>query len=232
MTIGRLRAVFSVYDADVVIGIRWRGGEIDRLLDRRHAALGGRLMTKLDGPGWGSQPEISFSSFGERGAIDALAFHATSRTLLVVEVKTELASIEETLRRHDAKTRLAPAIARERFGWDAAFVARLLVLPEDRTIRRQVERHDAILRRAYPLRGWELNRWLREPAGAVAGLLFLSPDGEVGTRRPYAPVSRVRSVAGGSNGPNRGQAPRSAAGGRDPHAVSGHGSQKSDSIGG
>src|SRR5947207_14762800 len=192
LTIGRLRRVFACFDAEVVLLVRWRGGEIDRLLDRRHAELGGRFMTRLDGSGWAAQPETSFSSYGERGAIDALAWNPATRTLLVVEVKTELTSIEETLRRHDLKVRLAPAIARERFGWDAAAVARILVLPDDRTIRRQVERHDAILRRAYPLRGIELKRWLEAPPGPVSGLMFLSIDDGVGTRRRLAPVSRVR----------------------------------------
>ena len=74
--------------------------------------------------------------YGERGSIDLLAWHEASRTLLVIEFKTELTSIEETLRRHDSKVRLAPGIARERFGWDPAVDARLLVLPEDRTARR------------------------------------------------------------------------------------------------
>jgi hypothetical protein len=55
--------------------------------------------------------------FGERGSIDLLAWHESSRTLLVIELKTELTSVEETLRRHDSKVRLAPGIARERFGW-------------------------------------------------------------------------------------------------------------------
>ncbi|HEY4190087.1 MAG TPA: hypothetical protein VGM28_06685, partial [Candidatus Limnocylindrales bacterium] len=54
--------------------------------------------------------------YGERGSIDILAWHAATRTLLIVEVKTEIASAEEMLRRHDAKVRLGPAIGRERFG--------------------------------------------------------------------------------------------------------------------
>jgi transcriptional regulator with XRE-family HTH domain len=192
MTVGRLRRVFACFDAEVVLIVRWRGGEIDRLLDRRHAELGGRFMTRLDPSGWAAQPETSFSSYGERGAIDALAWNPATRTLLVVEVKTELTSIEETLRRHDVKVRLAPSIARERFGWDVIAVARVLVLPDDRTIRRQVERHDAILRRAYPLRGIELNRWLQAPSGPASGLLFLSIDDGVGTRQRLAPTWRVR----------------------------------------
>lgn len=172
-------------------------------------------MASIESEGWSSQPETSFSSFGERGSIDALAWNPRTRTLLVVEVKTELTSIEETLRRHDVKVRLAPAIARDRFGWDVAAVARLLVLPDDRTIRRQVERHDEILRRAYPVRGWELKRWLSAPEGAVSGLLFLPDADEVGVRRRLAPISRIRPPNGGPKRPNRGQVPTASAGDRN-----------------
>ena len=48
--------------------------------------------------------------------VDLLAWQRATRTLLVVEIKTVLASSEEMLRRLDTKTRLGPIIAR-RFGW-------------------------------------------------------------------------------------------------------------------
>ena len=62
----------------------------------------------LEAEGWLTAAEVTYSGYGERGSIDLLAFHPATRTLLVVEVKTEIASVEETLRRHDAKVRLAP----------------------------------------------------------------------------------------------------------------------------
>jgi hypothetical protein len=40
---------------------------------------------------------VTFSIYGERGSIDLLAWHSETRTLLVVELKSELTSIEETL---------------------------------------------------------------------------------------------------------------------------------------
>jgi hypothetical protein len=92
----------------------------------------------------------------------------------VIEVKTELTSIEATLRKHDEKTRLAPAIVEERFGWQPASVARLLVLPEHRTARRRVERAKTLLDRTYPLRGWQARRWLKAPVGPGDGLVFVS----------------------------------------------------------
>jgi transcriptional regulator with XRE-family HTH domain len=137
MSLRRLRAVLAEFDAELGVFVRWRGGELDRVLDARHAAIVEHTLERLHAAAWVAQPEVSFSRYGERGSIDALAWHARSQTLLVVEVKTELTSIEETLRRHDAKARLAADIARERFEWRAQRVARLLVLPEHRTARRE-----------------------------------------------------------------------------------------------
>jgi transcriptional regulator with XRE-family HTH domain len=203
LTVRSLRRIFRVFEAEAIVLVRWRGGELDRIVDRRHAALGGRIVGILDGRAWGMTPEVSFSEYGERGSIDLLAWHSASRCLLVVEVKTELTSIEETIRRHDVKTRLAPKIARERFGWDAGTVSRLLVLPDDRTARRRVEQHDAILRRAYPDRGWAVRRWLNAPAGSLSGIWFLSDAAGRDRRHTAAPRVRVRSA---SNRPLRQEA--------------------------
>ena len=112
--------------------------------------------------------------YGERGSIDILAWHVASRTLLVIELKSELTSIEETLRRHDVKVRLAGGIALERFGWNPASVGRLLVLPDDRTARRRVEQHRGLLRGVYPAGNVAIRRWLRNPAGPLGGVLFMS----------------------------------------------------------
>jgi hypothetical protein len=133
------------------------------------------MIGQLLEAGWTVQPEVSYSVFGERGSIDLLAWHESSRTLLVIELKTELTSIEETLRRHDTKMRLGPGIARERFGWNPAVVSRLLVLPEGRTARRRVHRHQTTLRRVYPFTTSAVKRWLRSPSGgAIGGILFLA----------------------------------------------------------
>jgi transcriptional regulator with XRE-family HTH domain len=175
MSLGRLRKLFAVFDADLVVYVRWRGGDLDRLIDSRHASLAERITQLLELAGWIVVPEVSYSTFGERGSIDLLAWHPATRTLLVIELKSELTSIEGTLRQHDVKVRLGPTIARERFGWDPAAVARLLVLPDDRTARRRVEQHRAVFARAYPQRSVAIRRWLQAPVGALGGILFL-PD--------------------------------------------------------
>jgi transcriptional regulator with XRE-family HTH domain len=191
LTLRTLRRLFAAFDAEVVILVRWRGGELDRLLDRRHAMLGEAVVARLERLGWTVVPEVSYSEYGERGAIDLLAWHAESRTLLVIELKTELTSIEETVRRHDAKARLAARIALDRFGWRAGAVARLLVLPDARTPRRQVERFAKVLGRAYPARGRAVRNWLASPAGSMSGLLFLTVADHVRLRQRPEPIRRV-----------------------------------------
>lgn len=198
VTVGRLRRLLAVFDAELVLYVRWRGGEVDRLIDRGHARLGEGLAHVLAELGWEVVPEVSYANFGERGSIDLVAWHAETATLLVIELKTELTSIEETLRRHDAKTRLGGKIARERFGWHARAVGRLLVLPDERTPRRQIERHSALFALPYPLRGWQLRRWLAAPGSSlgpfgvtVGGILFLTTSDGVSVGQPWRPRRRI-----------------------------------------
>lgn len=174
IAVGKLRRLARELDAELSPLLRWRGGDLDRLVDEAHARLVGRVVEALTGVGWECRVEVSYSVYGERGSIDVLASHAPSVTLLVVEVKTELVSIEETLRKHDEKARLAARIASEQLGWNARHVARLLVLPALSTARRRVERHAAVISAAYPMRGTQLRAWLAAPtAPAVAGVLFI-----------------------------------------------------------
>jgi transcriptional regulator with XRE-family HTH domain len=193
--IRQLRRVARELDAELTSLLRWRGGELDRLMDEGHAALVGRVAMMLRELGWDVRLEVSYSVYGERGSIDVLAWHPVARVLLVVEVKTELVAIEETLRKHDQKARLATQIAAEQFGWEARAVGRFLVLPSLSTPRRRVERHAAVMDVAYPLRGLSLRRWLESPGGATAGLLFVDVTGGVAQRRSVTARKRIRRRA-------------------------------------
>lgn len=190
VSIPALRRQAAALGAELHLELWFRGGELDRLMDEGHAALVGAVAARLEALGWETRPEVSFAVYGERGSIDLVAWHAASATLLVIEVKTELTSLEETLRRHDVKVRLAAQVVAERFGWRARCVARLLVLPDGSTARAQVRRHDAVLRSALPLRGPALRGWLRAPAGSVAGLAFV-PFAR-GARGSRPPIGRKR----------------------------------------
>jgi transcriptional regulator with XRE-family HTH domain len=187
-----LRGVARALGGELRLDLWFRGAELDRLLDEGHAALVGAIVVRLEGLGWECRPEVSFAVYGERGSIDVVAWHAATRTLLVIEVKTELVSVEETLRRHDVKVRLAADVVRKRFGWEAQRVGRLLVLPGESTPRRQVARHAEVMSRAYPLRGVALRRWLQAPSGSVAGLGFVAGTNDGRATRHAVTRKRIR----------------------------------------
>jgi hypothetical protein len=133
-------------------------------------------------------PEVTFSVLGERGAIDVLGWHAATRTVLVIELKTDIVDVQEMLGTLDRKRRPARGIARDR-GWDAAVVATSVILAEGRTNRRRVEAHATVLRAAPPDDGRTVGPWLRAPRGPMAAL-SIRPDSHEAARMP--PVRRVR----------------------------------------
>lgn len=182
MAVREIERLFEVLGARAAITVLWRGAQLDRLLDEGHADICRRVADLLRSSGWQVVAEATYSIYGERGSIDILAWHPQTRTLLVVEVKTEIASAEETLRRHDAKVRLASQIGRERFGMAPLHVGRLLVIAGTMTNRRRVQRLAGLLSGTYPLRGPVIRAWLRAPNGPAGGLLFS------GTARPGARV--------------------------------------------
>ena len=218
LTVATIARTFAALDADLVQIVKWRSGELDRLLDEGHATIVGRLATYLAARRWEPQIEVSFAIYGDRGSLDLLAWHPPTATLLVVEVKTEIASVEETIRKHDVKWRLGAGLARERFGWRAARVGRLLVLPGTTTARSRVARHEAVFLRAYPLRGASLRAWLRNPDGAASGLLFApgsrrvtGVNSPVGRRRVLVPRPRSDRLPLGP--PEGGHGPQQSPGG-------------------
>ena len=83
-----------------------------------------RLFDAL--PDWVTAPEVTFAIYGERGAIDILAWHAPTRSLLVIELKTEIVDVQETVGTLDRKRRLAAKVAAER-GWAPASISAWLL---------------------------------------------------------------------------------------------------------
>ena len=190
-----LEAIIATLDARLDHTLRWRAGDLDRLMDEDHAGIGGAVARLLVAYGWQVRSEVTYAVGQEHGSIDLLAWHAPTRSLLVIEIKTEVVSGERLLRALDVKVRLVPGIAR-RFGWDPLAVSRLVVAAESSTNRRRV----TVLR---PLLGPDattdaraLRRWVRTPTGRVDGVwLWASGDRERRTRpwgahRVMAPRSR------------------------------------------
>jgi transcriptional regulator with XRE-family HTH domain len=165
-----LRRVTAALDVRLDLLPRWRGGELDRLLNARHSALHesvARFFGQL--PAWLIEPEVSFSIYGERGVIDILAWHAASRCLLVIELKTLIVDVQALVGDVDRKRRLARRIASER-GWDALTVSSWVIVAKDATNQRRVAAHRTMLRSALPTDGRTMRSWLLKPEGAVRSL--------------------------------------------------------------
>lgn len=182
LSIRVLRAVFAAVDARFEGSVSWRGGAVDRLLDERHARLVGAVVIDLRARGWDVHVEVSFSEYGERGSIDILAIRPADRVALVVEIKSELMAIEDTVRKLDIKARLAAKIVVDRFGWRPATVGRLLVIEEGATSRRRVAANEGALGAAFPDRGARVRAWLRRPDGRLSALRFFSSTNRGATR--------------------------------------------------
>lgn len=166
LLIGAVKRVVDALEADLVLDVRWHGEGLARLLDEAHSALVEDVLGRLDGFGWLTAPEVSYSSWGERGSVDVLAFHPATRVCLVVEVKSVVPDVQAMLTALDRKQRLGREIAKGR-AWDPVAVGRLLVIADGRTSRRRVAEHERTFEVAFPLRGVELRRWLRAPGGAT-----------------------------------------------------------------
>ena len=190
-TIENIRRVAGALDIRVDVIARWRGGELDRLLNSRHSALGDAVAKLLRDLGWQVAPEVSFAFGGERGWIDLLAWHAASRTLLVIELKTEIVDIQELLGVVDRKVRLSTRIASQR-GWFPLATGAWIVVADGPTNRRRVAAHRTLLRAALPGDGRTMRRWLRAPAGRIAALSFFSYDAGGNVRSSFASLKRVR----------------------------------------
>ncbi|HEU0244319.1 MAG TPA: helix-turn-helix domain-containing protein [Candidatus Limnocylindrales bacterium] len=190
--ISKLRAVAEALEVRATVRLHGTGADLDRLLAAAHSGMHEELARMFSGlPAWVSLPEVTFAIYGERGAIDVLAWHAPTRSLLVIELKTELVDMQETVGTLDRKVRLAMQVARER-GWDPLTVSSWLLIAESPRNRRAVAGHAAMLKQRFTSDGHAMAAWLRRPVGRVHALSFLSASHGVGTGRRLAPVSRVR----------------------------------------
>jgi transcriptional regulator with XRE-family HTH domain len=202
VTLGTLRRIAAVLGMRLTVEARWEGAALDRLLSARHSAMHeevARLFEQL--PDWATAPEVTFAVFREHGVIDVLAWHARTRTLLVIELKTEVADIQETVGTLDRKVRLAARIAADR-RWDASVVASWLLIADSPTNRRRVAAHRSMLRAAFPADGRTIGGWLAAPRGSIAALSFLSATRQMSAVRGLAQVQRVRRPRTASRSPS------------------------------
>jgi transcriptional regulator with XRE-family HTH domain len=189
--LGKLRAVAAALDARLDTVVRWRGGDLSRLLSARHSHMH-EAMARFFGdlPDWTAEPEVSFSIYGERGIIDILAWHPTRRILLVIELKSEIVDVNELIGTIDRKRRLAADIAESR-QWRPVAIATWVVVSSSRSNRRAIAEHAHVLRAKFAMSGREMQGWLRDPSGPVNTLSFLPSVHGAHLGPPLTPIRRV-----------------------------------------
>jgi transcriptional regulator with XRE-family HTH domain len=191
-----LRAHAAVLDLRVEIRVVGRGTDVARLLDEEHAAIVESLARNLMRAGWAVEAEASYSEYGERGRIDLLAFHAASATLAVVEVKTELADLQDLFGSLDVKVRLAPRLG-VRKGWRASRVVSVLAVAVTAANQSVVGEHPALFsslaRQSLRDRGFRARDQERVllwvPASAAGRRTWLAGRRRVRPRRSDGPRS-------------------------------------------
>ena len=202
------KALGARFDGSVL----WQGTDLERMLNRGHARLHEAMATWLTTlGGWLVVPEVSFAYGRDRGVIDIVAWHAGSRTMLIVELKTRIVDINALMSTMDIRGRVSRRIAREH-GWDPVAIGLWVIVAPARTNARVLADHATVLRAKFPGDGRTMRRWLADPSGDVAALSFM-PQVRLGNlgREVATPrrISRPRpSVGAALDGGRERRAPR------------------------
>lgn len=188
-----VRAIAGALGARLDTRLRYHGAELDRILNAAHAQLHASVVERFDTlDGWVWLPEVTFAHYGERGVIDILAWHRATRSLLIIELKTELVDPQELVAVMHRRVRLGRTIAAQQ-GWDPLTISAWVIVRKSRTERRRLLRYESILRRAFPFDGRAMRRWLRAPSGSVAALSLWTDVTSGGLRPTIGATKRVRT---------------------------------------
>jgi len=196
VSLDALRAVAKVLDVRIDMVARWRGGDLDRLLNARHSNLHelvARMFTGL--PDWVTRPEVSFAIYGERGVIDIFAWHPRRRMLIVIELKTDIVDVNDLVGSVDRKRRHAVEVAMD-LGWiqkgdPPPGVSTWIIVSDSSTNRRRVGAHQSMLRAAFPSDGRSIHGWLSRPIEPIRALSFWADAGTLPRGARLAPPRRV-----------------------------------------
>ena len=174
LSFGALAAIAAALDVTVYLDARWDDGDVDRLNDRAHAQIVEHVVSTLQANGWEVLVEYGFNHYGDRGSVDVLAWHAESRTLLIVEVKSRLTDLQATFTAFARKLRIVPGLVLCEHGWNARNLGRLLVMPGSTANRSIVANHAATFTTLFPERMPTIGMWLRRPDRSFGGVWFVS----------------------------------------------------------
>ncbi|MBI3746634.1 MAG: helix-turn-helix transcriptional regulator [Chloroflexi bacterium] len=160
LTFATAEALLRALGARLAISV-----EAPYLADRRsqrdpaHARLVAAVLSRLRRSGWTGNMEVEVGGDRSRGWIDILAFHPSTRAVLVIEVKTEIHDLGSIVRTLTWYEREAGPAAR-RLGWRPASVAGCLLLLGTEVNDARAAANRAALADAFPVRAHELQACL------------------------------------------------------------------------
>jgi len=192
LTLDIIRRVSAALDVRVDLVPRWRAGDLDRLLNARHAELH-ELVARwfaANLPAWVLAPEVSYAIYAERGVIDIVAWHPGRRAILVIELKTDVVDVNQLIGKVGEKARLIRQIVRDR-GWDPLTISTWVIVAAGRTNRARLAAHRSVLKAAFPTDGAALRRWLVDPIGEIHAISLWTES----AGRRLAPTRRVRRAS-------------------------------------
>jgi transcriptional regulator with XRE-family HTH domain len=193
LSITSLRAIGRALEVRLLIDLRWRGGQLPRVLDEEHARLVNTVAAILRAHGWQILVEYTFNHFGDRGSVDLIGWHPRHLSLVLVEVKSRITDVQDLHAAMARKRRIVPTLLGRERGWRPGSIGQLLVVGEASAQRRLVARHAEIFLASFPQRGREARSWLAHPAGHLSALWFLSPSNPVSGKRLTGRPQRIRS---------------------------------------
>ena len=182
-----IEAICSVLDVRLRLAAWWHGMDAHRLLDSAHASIVEVVARELAALGWIVIPEYTFNYYGERGSVDIVAWMASTRSLLIIEVKSSIVDLQDLFAALGRKERVVPGLLLRQRGWRAATVSRVVALPGTTANRSIVRAHTASFDATLPTRTRGVRRWLRSPVGTMAGVWFISSSRVTVTKKSIRP---------------------------------------------
>jgi transcriptional regulator with XRE-family HTH domain len=176
LTIRRVESLLVAMGARLAIDVRPPRLAAAALGDPVHARCCHYAVRRLERSGWLVRTEVEVGGNRSRGWIDVLAFHPSTRMVVVIECKTEirdLGDIERTLHWYE---REAPTAAR-RYGWNAVGIASVLLLLASDACDGTAREYRDVLARIFPARSQELTTIVASGEAPIGtrGLAMIDP---------------------------------------------------------
>jgi transcriptional regulator with XRE-family HTH domain len=194
-TVARLFSTLRI-EAELVTRVPFAIGD-ERQRDPVHARCGAYVQRRLQIAGLLVEREVEVVGDRTSGWIDLLAFEPTTRTLLIVEVKTQLDDLGRIERTLGWYARLGSSAAR-RFRWRPRRVITWLLLLATEAVDDRLRANREALLEAFPGRAPAMQRWTQEPArtpAATRGLALVDPGSRRRAWLLRAPIDGRRTPA-------------------------------------